>query len=70
MTIQQQLSMVIFGLLTFHGSDANIISMSVIALILILSKKPEPVPCKVYDFMEHKAKRDAMKRNVSYQKAA
>lgn len=71
MTIQQQISIIIFGLLTFHGADANLLSLGVISLIIILSKKqPKPVPCKVYDFAEYKAKRYALKRPVSYQKAA
>ncbi len=71
MTTQQQISVIIFGMLTFHGSDYNIISLSVITLVLIFSRKQsQPKPCKVYDFMAEKQKRNTMKRKVSYQKAA
>lgn len=64
-----QLSILLFGVITFHGADYNLIGISLIVVLNIL-KMPEREPCKVYDFMEYKAKRDAMKIKSSYQKAA
>ena len=74
MNLQQQLSVVIAGLITFHGADANIIAFVVIAAVLLINHKKvqEHEPCKVYDFMAYKEKRDAEKQraNVAFKKAA
>ena len=58
------------GFITFGGCEFNLVSLSIIAVISLWPKQPEPTPCKVYDFAEYKARRDAAKMPTAFKKAA